>query len=109
MDINQLSKIVKKKILDNKIIQNVEIEDKTFLHKAHKSHDKNKFHILIHPKSYIHAIVKFKTGIIKFLAHDTDMKIPIFNSIYLNEKNQLNSEKINLSIFDEKFSRKLVK
>ena len=40
--------------------------------------DKNKFHILIHPKSYIHAIVKFKKGIIKFLAHDTDMKIPIF-------------------------------
>tara|TARA_B100000287_G_scaffold358276_1_gene349887 strand:+ start:2767 stop:3933 length:1167 start_codon:yes stop_codon:yes gene_type:complete len=62
--------------------------------------DKNKFHILIHPKSYIHAIVKFKTGIIKFLAHDTDMKIPIFNSIYLNEKNQLNSEKINLSILN---------
>ena len=62
--------------------------------------DKNKFHILIHPKSYIHAIVKFKTGIIKFLAHDTDMKIPIFNSIYINEKNNLKSENINLSILN---------
>ena len=59
--------------------------------------DKSKFRILIHPKSYVHAIVKFKSGIIKFLAHDTNMRIPIFNSIYLNEKNKINSEKINLS------------
>ena len=59
--------------------------------------DKSKFRILIHPKSYVHAIVKFKSGIIKFLAHDTNMRIPIFNSIYLNEKKKINSEKINLS------------
>ena len=59
--------------------------------------DKSKFRILIHPKSYVHAIVKFKSGIIKFLAHDTNMRIPIFNSIYLNERNKINSEKINLS------------
>ena len=59
--------------------------------------DKSRFRILIHPKSYVHAIVKFKSGIIKFLAHDTNMRIPIFNSIYLNERNKINSEKINLS------------
>ena len=62
--------------------------------------DKKKFRILIHPKSYIHAIVKFKTGIIKFLAHDTNMSIPIFNSIYTNGENQLNSKKINLSVLN---------
>lgn len=45
MNINQLSKIIKKKILDNKIINNVKIEDKTFLHVNHKSNDKGKFHI----------------------------------------------------------------
>ena len=45
MDINQLSKIVKKKILEHKNIKNVEIEDKTYLHKTHKSFEKNKFHI----------------------------------------------------------------
>ena len=33
----------------------------------------NKFEILIHPKSYIHAIVHFKSGLIKLLAHDTTM------------------------------------
>ncbi len=42
----------------------------------------DKFEILIHPKSYIHAIVSFKTGISKLLAHDTTMEIPILNSLY---------------------------
>ena len=45
MDINQLSKIVKKKILDNKLIEYLEIEDKSFLHKNHKTNNPNKFHI----------------------------------------------------------------
>ena len=48
--------------------------------------DLNKIEILIHPDSYVHAIVKFKNGITKLLIHDTDMKIPIFNSLYFNEK-----------------------
>ena len=37
--------------------------------------------ILIHPSSYIHAIVFFKGGLIKFLAHDTNMSIPISNAL----------------------------
>ena len=45
--------------------------------------DYSKFDILIHPTSYVHAIVKFKNGITKMLIHDTSMKIPIFNSLYL--------------------------
>ena len=53
----------------------------------------NKFKILIHPKSYVHAIVKFKNGLIKLVAHDTNMKIPIFNSIYDEDKNKFNSKK----------------
>ena len=41
----------------------------------------NKISILTHPKSYIHAIIKFKNGINKNInAHEPDMKIPIFNS-----------------------------
>ena len=52
--------------------------------------------ILTHPKSYIHAIIKFKNGLIKLVAHDTTMKIPIFNSIYLKENKSLNTTKINL-------------
>ena len=45
MHINQLSEIVKKKILEKKIIKNVEIEDKSFLHKTHTSNEILKFHL----------------------------------------------------------------
>ena len=51
MDINQLSEIVKKKILDSKIIAGVELEDKSFLHKNHKTNNPNKFHIKLKIKS----------------------------------------------------------
>ena len=56
--------------------------------------DINKFEILIHPKSYIHSIVKFINGQIKILAHDTDMKIPIFNSIYQKKIKKISTKKI---------------
>jgi len=38
--------------------------------------------ILIHPNSYIHAIILYKNGLSKIVLHDTTMKIPILNSIY---------------------------
>ena len=45
MNINQLVEIVKNKLHNNIVCDNIEVEDKTFLHKSHSSHDKNKFHI----------------------------------------------------------------
>ena len=51
MDINQLSEIVKKKILDNELIEHLELEDKSFLHKNHKTDNPNKFHIRLKIKS----------------------------------------------------------
>lgn len=68
--------------------------------------DSSKFKILIHPKSYVHAVIKFNNGLTKILVHDTDMKIPIFNSIY-NEKNiKIKSSKLNLNILNNlDFSR----
>ncbi len=45
----------------------------------------SKFNILIHPNSYIHSIIKFNNGIIKILAHDTSMEIPIINTLYKSE------------------------
>ena len=51
MDINQLFEIVKKKILDNDLIEEVELEDKSFLHENHKSNNPNKFHIKLKIKS----------------------------------------------------------
>ena len=62
--------------------------------------DINKFEILIHPKSYIHSIVKFINGQIKILAHDTDMRIPIFNSIYQNKLKKINTKPINVNLLN---------
>ena len=59
-----------------------------------------KFKILIHPKSYVHAIIKLKNGLIKIVAHDTDMKIPITNSLYLNENKFIKTKKINVKILN---------
>ena len=56
----------------------------------------NKIDILVHPKSYIHAIVKFKNGLIKIIAHDTTMKIPIFNTLYFNTNKTINTSDLNL-------------
>jgi 1-deoxy-D-xylulose-5-phosphate reductoisomerase len=44
----------------------------------------NKFKIIIHPQSLIHAIVAFKNGLASMLYHYNDMKIPIANSLYNN-------------------------
>ncbi len=60
----------------------------------------SKFRILTHPSSYIHAIVKFKNGLIKILAHDTDMTIPIFNSIFDYPMNNIKTQKLNLSVLN---------
>ena len=59
----------------------------------------NKISILIHPKSYVHAIVKFKNGLTKLVVHDTSMKIPIANSLYASSK-IINSKSINLKILN---------
>ena len=58
--------------------------------------DIEKLSILIHPKSYIHAILIFNNGMIKVIAHDTTMEIPIFNSVYQNKK--IYSKNIGISL-----------
>ena len=47
MDINQLISIIKKKLIDEIKIEDILIEDKSFLHKNHASNQKDKFHIKI--------------------------------------------------------------
>ena len=58
-----------------------------------------KLSILIHPKSYVHAIIKLKNGLTKIIVHDTNMKIPIFNSLY-SSSNFINSKKLNIKILN---------
>jgi BolA protein len=47
MNINQLILLVKSKIEKDILTQDIKIEDKTFLHKKHLSHQKGKFHLKI--------------------------------------------------------------
>ena len=56
--------------------------------------------ILTHPKSYLHAIVKFNNGLSKLLVHDTSMIIPIFNSIYFNTNKKLKSKNIDIEVLN---------
>jgi BolA protein len=45
MNINELIAIVKNKLEAAIIIQDLKIEDKSFLHKNHKGHQEGKFHL----------------------------------------------------------------
>ncbi len=76
------------------------------------SFDKKKYKIMIHPESYVHSIIRFKNGLIKMVLYNTDMKIPISNTLYgannnfKNVKNvdpiklnKLNFQKVNLKKF----------
>ena len=51
MDINELIAIVKKKIKTQVLIEDISIEDKSFLHKTHKGNQEGKFHLKISLKS----------------------------------------------------------
>ncbi len=57
----------------------------------------NKLDILVHPKSYVHSILCFNDGLIEIIAHDTDMKIPISNTLYLDDNNDINSKNLDLN------------
>ena len=60
----------------------------------------NQLEVLIHPKSYLHAIVKFTNGLTKLLIHDTNMTIPIFNSIYSKSENTIQSKPLDIDILN---------
>ena len=65
------------------------------------SFDPDKYEIIIHPQSLVHAIVKFKNGITYFLYHYPDMKIPISNALF---DNKFNYSKYFKDISEKEFS-----
>jgi|TARA_B100001079_G_scaffold19267_1_gene15246 BolA protein len=78
MDINQLSTIIKKKILEHRIVKSVEIEDKSFLHKDHKSNEKGKFHIKLKIKSdELNKKTKIESNKFIFKILNKEMKLHI--------------------------------
>ena len=89
--------------LMNKIFEVIEA------HKLFKFHI-SKYKIMIHPQSYVHSIIRFKNGLTKMILYDTDMKIPISNTLYkntifkknnikINDLNNINFQEVNPKIF----------
>ena len=62
---------------------------------------KDKYRIVIHPQSYVHSIIRFKNGLIKMILHNTDMKIPISNTLYGEKNNYLKIKKIDTKFLDK--------
>ena len=56
--------------------------------------------VLVHSQSYVHAIVKFTNGLIKVLVHETNMKIPIFNSLYPYGEKKIKTKKIDFNVLN---------
>ena len=67
------------------------IEAKNIFNSSYK-----KIEILIHPNSYVHAILKFDTGLTKIIVHDTTMRVPIFNTLYSDNNKKLISKNIDI-------------
>jgi|TARA_B110000971_G_scaffold208178_1_gene233087 BolA protein len=51
MNINDLIAIVKTKLKEKIVIEKIDIEDKSFLHKNHTGHQQGKFHLKLMLKS----------------------------------------------------------
>ena len=58
--------------------------------------DEKKYKIIIHPQSYVHSIIRFKNGLIKMILYDSDMEIPISNTIYGKRNKLLNIKNVNI-------------
>ena len=75
MDINNLIAIVKKKLNNEIVIQKIEVEDKSFLHKNHSGHQKGKFHLkLIISSDELRKLNKIKSNKKIYKVLDKEMK-----------------------------------
>ena len=75
MDINELIAIVKKKLLYQINIEEINIEDKSFLHKNHTGNKKGKFHLKITIKSIeLKKISRIKSNQIIYKILDKELK-----------------------------------
>ena len=97
-NVNQLKKITIKDALKHpkwKMGKKISIDSSTLMNKvlelieAQKLFNipNNKIDILIHPNSLVHAIIKLKNGLTKFIYHETSMIIPLANAIFEDDLN----------------------
>ena len=75
MDINNLIAIVKKKLNNEIVIEKIEVEDKSFLHKNHSGHQEGKFHLKLIISSYeLRKLNKIKSNKKIYKVLDEEMK-----------------------------------
>jgi BolA family transcriptional regulator, general stress-responsive regulator len=75
MNINQLIKIVEKKLKNKLKIEYLKIEDKSFLHKNHKTNDKKKFHLKLTIQSKeLKKLIKIKAMRFVYKILDEELK-----------------------------------
>jgi BolA protein len=75
MNINQLIKIVEKKLKNNLQIEYLKIEDKSFLHKNHKTNEEGKFHLkLIIKSKELQKVFKINAMRIVYKILDEELK-----------------------------------
>ena len=75
MDINNLIAIVKKKLNNEIVIEKIEVEDKSFLHKNHSGHQEGKFHLkLIISSDELKELNKIKSNKKIYKVLDEEMK-----------------------------------
>ena len=58
--------------------------------------DKKKYKIVIHPQSYVHSIIRYRSGLIKMILYNADMKIPISNILNGKKNNAKYVKNINI-------------
>jgi 1-deoxy-D-xylulose-5-phosphate reductoisomerase len=114
------NKIGLKKILKHptwKMGKKITIDSATMMNKCYEVIEaKNIFdlkydqiNLLIHPDSYVHAVVVYKNGISKMILHDTSMKIPIFNTLYANNESFISSKKLDITKLNNLQFQKIMK
>jgi len=60
-----------------------------------------KYKIMIHPQSYVHSIIRYKNGLIKMILYNTNMEIPISNTLYGSRNNILNIKNVDIKILNK--------
>ena len=60
-----------------------------------------KYKIIIHPQSYVHSIIRYKNGLIKMILYNTNMEIPISNTLYGSRNNILNIKNVDIKILNK--------
>ena len=105
LPINQLKKIKPSNAINHpiwKMGKKISVDSSTMMNKVFEILEaqkifnlkKTQLDILIHPTAYLHSIIKYKNGISKLLVHETNMKIPIFNTLYDKNQKIFNSKRV---------------